>query len=428
MTRLRLKFVDEYGAERSVEVDRTPFTIGRHSACDLTYTDSRLSREHLRIDREGDRFSVTDLGSSNGTALNGSKLHAPADLSSGDELDLGGGLQVTLEVETEESPIEDEPEMAAAPTPVVETTVPQAPAPSSGGIPASFFIIAPLLGLFVLAIGITAAVLLGGGGKQVAANPNDSGYTSDEDDPPVKDKDEDDTPKPVRSSTPTSANQTVNGNPASTPMPGGTPATLPADLSETAKVEANGSAFVRQIAQNDPKAFLTSDQAARVNAKVKQIQRSSAIADNINSARRNAAQIKTLAAQRNLKPQFLAAAAMTKLGGSRGDVLQAAQSIADVYDKLSVQIGNENFDDVLLLVAAYDQGAAGETMKMRNMLQALAEQPGSPGPREIRSIWYLQRVGKISEAEYDRALSFLAIGTIAQNPKEFGVNAEALRL
>ncbi len=31
-------------------------------------------------------------------------------------------------------------------------------------------------------------------------------------------------------------------------------------------------------------------------------------------------------------------------------------------------------------------------------------------------------------AEFDRALSFLAIGTIAQNPKDFGVNAEALKL
>ncbi|NOT48714.1 MAG: hypothetical protein HOP17_13320, partial [Acidobacteria bacterium] len=189
----------------------------------------------------------------------------------------------------------------------------------------------------------------------------------------------------------------------------------------------NSASFLRQIAQNDPRAFLTGEQAAKVNAKVKQVGRSSALADNLNSARKNAAAIKSLAVSKNLKPEFLAVAAITKLGTSRGDVLQTAQGIADVYDQLGIHIGNENFDDALLMVAAYDQGAAGEPMKMRNMLQDIASK-SSEGTRTIRSIWFLEKSGKITSGEYDRALNFLAIGTIAQNPKDFGVNAEALKL
>jgi hypothetical protein len=101
--------------------------------------------------------------------------------------------------------------------------------------------------------------------------------------------------------------------------------------------------------------------------------------------------------------------------------------MAEVLGKLSVHIGTEFAEDCLLLIAAYDQGQAGETMKMRNMLQDLATK-STESSRTIRTIWYLQKEGKITQADYDRALTFLAVGTIAQNPKEFGVNAEALKI
>jgi hypothetical protein len=64
---------------------------------------------------------------------------------------------------------------------------------------------------------------------------------------------------------------------------------------------------------------------------------------------------------------------------------------------------------------------------MRNMLQDLATK--SPeSSRAIRTIWFLEKQGKITPAEFEFALRFLAIGTITQNPKDFGVNAEALAL
>jgi hypothetical protein len=52
------------------------------------------------------------------------------------------------------------------------------------------------------------------------------------------------------------------------------------------------------------------------------------------------------------------------------------------------------------------------------------ESPSSS--RQIRSIWFLKKNNHITEAEYESALRFLAIGTITQNPKDFGVNAEAI--
>jgi pSer/pThr/pTyr-binding forkhead associated (FHA) protein len=449
MRKLWLVFKDEEGEEKRVEVDRTPFTVGRHSECDLTILDGLLSREHLRIERQADKFLASDTRSSNGTTLNGEKLTDPIGLKNEDALNLGGGIKIAVEIEEiaepDNAPAAEPPQPAGADAPSVgdaaSASAPSASAgvPSAsvagssggGGIPMAFFFIAPLLGIFVLAAVIGAIVLFGGDRREVTSNSGEYGQTEgDDNDIPAGDdgNEDDDTPKPIKSSTPVSSGTPPLNGPAATPPPpfGGIDLPPTGD-GETAKVERNGAAFLRQAALNDQKAFLTTEQAAAVSATVKRVGKSSALADNINSARKNASAIKTLAASKNLKPQFLAVAALTKLGGSRGDVLQTAQSVVDVYDKLAIHISNENSDDILLLVAAYDQGAAGDFMKMRNMLQQLATKT-NVGPRELRSIWYLEKSGNMAKADYERALNFLAIGTIAQNPKEFGVNAEALSL
>src|SRR5215204_3953380 len=396
MSVLILKFRDENGDERVVEVDRDRFTIGRHSECDLVYVDGRLSREHARFEREGGRFSVMDLGSSNGTTLNGEDIFESRAINDGDVVNLGGGLEIEVELNAARVTHSLTSNVAPAPEIALEAQFDPAPSgipaivttagPAGEGIPTAFFIIAPVMGIVVLAL-VIGGIFLFGSGKEVAENDNDSGYTTDVDKPGDKD-DDDDTPKPIKTGTPFGTGTPSNSGPVNSSTPGGTELP-PGGTGENAKVEQNGAAFVRQIAQNDPKAFLTGDQAAKVGAKVKQWGRSSVLADNINSARKNAAAIKTLAGQKNLKPQFLAVAAITKLGSSRGDVLQAATSVAEVYEKLGIHIGSENFDDALLMVAAYDQGAAGETMKMRNMLQDLATK-ATEGARTVRSIWFLE--------------------------------------
>ena len=428
MTELWLTYTDADGSRRRVAVERDEFVIGRHSDCDLAIADSRLSRRHARIVRSGDRFSIEELGSSNGTDVNGEPVFDPVDLRSGDVVNFGG-VEATAEITVREVKA-DVPADPLPLAPPVPAKTDQKEEKASGGIPIWLIVAAPVTAA-VLVVIVAGVVLL-----VVARGTNDVSANGTSEDPPVTGIEEGpDATDSNKSGDPPAnketAGHTNSGQPANT---GGTSATdpigttpTPANLSETAGVEINGAAFLRRIAQNDPRAFLTSEQAKRVGAKVKQFSGSSTVAENINSARRNGAAIKTLAASKNLKPQLLAVAAVAKLGSSRGDVVAAAQSMADVLDKLSIQIGNELADDSLLTIAAFDQGAAGDTMKMRNMLQKLANET-SESSRTIRTIWYLQKSGNITQAEFDRALAFLAVGTIAQNPKEFGVNAEPLNL
>jgi hypothetical protein len=283
----------------------------------------------------------------------------------------------------------------------------------------------PVVGLIVvLFAGGVIYLLVSGQNKTSAKKQDDFVYSTDDND------DDNDNKKPSSNSdggNTTSLTGPSANNSSSVPPSNSNTTSPPGKLGDTAKIEQNGGAFLRRIAQNDPRAFLTSEQAQRITPKVKQLSGSSALADNLNSARKNSAQIKSIAQSKNLKPQFLAIAAVAKLGSNRGDVVQTAQGMADVLDKLSVHLGNEFGEDSLLIVAAYGQGSAGDFMKMRNMLQELANKfPESS--RAIRTIWFLQKNGKITQSEFDSAVNFLAIGTISQNPKEFGVNAEALTL
>jgi pSer/pThr/pTyr-binding forkhead associated (FHA) protein len=63
----------------------TSTVIGRDPACDLTIDDNLLSRRHARLLLEGDCLKVIDLGSANGTFLNGEKIQ-DAVAHPGDEL------------------------------------------------------------------------------------------------------------------------------------------------------------------------------------------------------------------------------------------------------------------------------------------------------------------------------------------------------
>jgi pSer/pThr/pTyr-binding forkhead associated (FHA) protein len=80
-------------------LDRPVTTIGRSSMNDLPISDKMLSRQHARIVRDGNGgLTVEDLGSRNGTFLNGERLVTLQPLKSGDRITVGG---VTLKVESE---------------------------------------------------------------------------------------------------------------------------------------------------------------------------------------------------------------------------------------------------------------------------------------------------------------------------------------
>ena len=64
------------GESRELEGER--FIIGRGADCDLTLQADRVSRRHLRIELVGSDWLAEDLGSRNGTFLNGRPISTAA--------------------------------------------------------------------------------------------------------------------------------------------------------------------------------------------------------------------------------------------------------------------------------------------------------------------------------------------------------------
>lgn len=58
---------------KRVILDRT-LTIGRDTAADLVLTDSLVSYHHARVEDRGDSWTLIDLGSTNGTSVNGARV------------------------------------------------------------------------------------------------------------------------------------------------------------------------------------------------------------------------------------------------------------------------------------------------------------------------------------------------------------------
>lgn len=65
------------------------FTIGRAPSCDFTVADLSVSRWHARLQREEDSWLLSDLGSTNGTRLNGWRVTQSVQVQAGDEVSFG---------------------------------------------------------------------------------------------------------------------------------------------------------------------------------------------------------------------------------------------------------------------------------------------------------------------------------------------------
>lgn len=78
------------GRTKTVRLDGERFSIGRSSSNELCYPDDTgLSRHHLVFERDGDDWSVRDLGSKNGTLVNSERIAGRHRLRPGDRITAG---------------------------------------------------------------------------------------------------------------------------------------------------------------------------------------------------------------------------------------------------------------------------------------------------------------------------------------------------
>jgi predicted component of type VI protein secretion system len=126
------------------ELDRE-MTLGR-ADCDVTVTDHEVSRRHLVLRPAGTKLLVEDLGSKNGTFVNGSRISEAVRVGDRDVIHLGT-CELVVQVTAPRDPSAPHPVPAAAGAPA-----------ATGGLPGAFWTVTGLVEISVILAAATFLV------------------------------------------------------------------------------------------------------------------------------------------------------------------------------------------------------------------------------------------------------------------------------
>lgn len=122
------------GADHEFEVTAAEISVGRAPTCDIVLADDQMvSRRHAVIRRQGNVCTLVDLGSSNGTLINGVEIHDATILKQNDRVTIGDQDLLFFEAA-------DVPQPVAAGMADMQTIAPGSiPAYSVGPVPPSIW-------------------------------------------------------------------------------------------------------------------------------------------------------------------------------------------------------------------------------------------------------------------------------------------------
>jgi two-component system, cell cycle response regulator len=113
------------GSEKTLEFGSKPLIVGRLPGSEIQVHDAFISRIHCGVGYANNRFTLKDLGSTNGTYRNGARVFE-GNLSSGDKIQVGN-TTLTFEIDSASGNgiLRQIPQMAGPPRAVVAPAPPQ---------------------------------------------------------------------------------------------------------------------------------------------------------------------------------------------------------------------------------------------------------------------------------------------------------------
>jgi predicted component of type VI protein secretion system len=169
------------GLGRSFTIHAPAITIGRQDQCDFQVNDRWVSRQHARITWGGAGYLIEDLGTVNGTFVNGERISVPRALKSGDRLRLGSEVELEFQVHAPapRAQMPAVPDLAPAPESKPEPMPADAPAETEtqeAQKAASSALTSAIVGLIICGLILEPSAIMQARKARKVLGPGDRGY------------------------------------------------------------------------------------------------------------------------------------------------------------------------------------------------------------------------------------------------------------
>ncbi len=206
---------------REIEISDGITTIGRTSENTVSFAgEQSISRYHAEIEVRDDEFWLFELGSSNGTTVNGETVTTERRLQNCDLINFGGNSEVEFLIQksaSEENAEPEAPQIENPEAPKIEAEIPAETPEAKSGFPIMLILASVLVGIAIVSVVVVGLIFLLPSNKteppqntQIASAGNP--IQSDDDSPPEDDPDVTPTPE-------IQATQDVNQDDAVTTTP-----------------------------------------------------------------------------------------------------------------------------------------------------------------------------------------------------------------
>ncbi|HEY6332460.1 MAG TPA: FHA domain-containing protein [Blastocatellia bacterium] len=469
---------------RRVPVYSSRFSIGRSPDNDLFVDDPALSRNHALVELSDRTIHLSDLGSRNGTSVNGASLGGTVELNDGDLIELGDAISLTVCLRRS-SGVSDDPRQGSNKAAgrlscsVVSGEHPSSTSQAdavretrsggpqhrerrerrgpqrrdslrlsgvwravSGGRPGSLRGDTEHETLGVSEQNVNkarqrsraenprrrtsslAAALVGSGGILIVAIL--LAVLAERGKAPVDpNKQSDPRPSATAALEESAADQTSNPSSDQTSIP---EASVTSPISR-AQVEKDSVQLLRQISNDTQPYTFPASALNDITAQVNQYRGSEEVARAIREMAPRCAEI-----ARQSRPiidpglAIYAGLADTLMRKTSTDSTEAARRSVPVLTGIWKLLGNQTADDALILIAAYRIGPVtaldGSGRRSHPLLAVMRKV--IRGEDATRTVWYLNDQKGIDKQTYDYVIGFVALGVLSQHPREFGLAVEPL--
>ncbi len=400
---VRLTIRNGAGRGNVVTVQSRRFSIGRNPDNDLTIQDSSLSRRHAIIENFDGIIQISDCGSQNGTWVNNNPVVGGVVLRNGDLISLGDSCELTVQISSN-----DGAGIAPSSQPAAVESHPGPFVPASGGqyqqASTLSWLSVPVIAavsVIVILLGAVILILVLGTGT----------------DKPRVQLPENTNTLPINTAVGVEIEDDVTGQTEVTET------RTDVGKTSTDQVEKAAIQVMRRISSDD-KTYSFSEQAlSEIEQKVNEYRSRPGLAASLTSMQRASGSIAAQARREGIEAGLVFYVALAESDGGRsGDPVSISKAIMPDLLKLRAIFGTTDADGSLILIAASQVGKAER--RSHPLLPTIRRVVRNPLTQ--RNVWYLHERGGLSAGAYDFVLRVLALGVIAQDPKQFGVAADPL--